>query len=65
MTESKQDLILACPHCQTPFVVRANEINCGIFRCAVNLSTQQQANPHLTQAQMEKYMQGEGVVGCG
>ena len=56
-------IIVTCPHCQLPFEVE--EGNCLVFRHAVDKKTLAPIAPHTPQAECEKLLREEKILGCG
>jgi len=54
----------ACPHCNGLVEVRANEINCTIFRHATLKSSGQQISPHAPKDECDKLLASGTINGC-
>ena len=59
------EFVIACPNCKTYFVITKNDLNCGIFRCAILKHNQKQVNPHATMEVMETLLNQNKIIGCG
>ena len=53
-----------CPHCGSKIVVKIDEINCKIFRHAVDKKTGLGVSPHLSQNECEKLIAAGSAYGC-
>lgn len=58
-----QDVVLQCPHCDTPFLVAAG--NCLIFRHGVYKDTGMQVSPHASKEMCERLIRDDLIYGCG
>lgn len=58
------DLVFVCPHCDTPFIVRETEINCGIFRHGAYRATLEPLPPHLPRDQCQDLLERNLIWGC-
>ena len=56
-------MYISCPHCEQIFEII--EINCGIFRCGVYISTNEQINPHLGKEDCDQLVKNNLIYGCG
>lgn len=54
--------VVICPHCC--LVSEILEINCGIFRCGYDKETLTQIAPHLSQAECERLVKENKIIGC-
>ena len=54
--------IVKCPNCQVEIIIE--EINCRIFRHAVNKATGEQMNPHASKAECDDAVSKDTVYGC-
>jgi len=58
----KVNVIIKCPHCLEYIIIE--EINCGIFRHGVVISTGEQINPHSDKETCDYYINNKLVYGC-
>jgi len=58
----KVNIIIKCPHCLEYIIIE--EINCGIFRHGVLISTGEQINPHSDKETCDYYINNKLVYGC-
>lgn len=54
-----------CPHCAGTIIVHRNELNCRIFRHGVYRNNLQPMNPHAPQAECERLVSENQIMGCG
>jgi hypothetical protein len=57
-------LIFRCLYCNEYIEVSINEINCQIFRHAIDKVTYQQINPHATKDECDKLIESNSIYGC-
>lgn len=65
MARLPADFHFECPWCSIPIVVAQNEVNCGVFRCAVDRAGFQQINPHLPKQECDRLAAAGQIYGCG
>ena len=53
---------LTCPHCGVTIVIES--INCGIFRCGIYRSNNEQIPPHLGEEECKKLLEDRKIWGC-
>jgi hypothetical protein len=58
-------IIVVCPHCDQRILIYKNEINCSIFRHAIQKSNGQQINPHATKIECDFLLERDLIYGCG
>jgi hypothetical protein len=58
------DIMLECPHCNIPFIVNINEINCAIFRHAVFKTNMKPINPHESESKCNELIEKNLIYGC-
>jgi len=65
VTQVEDMYVFECPHCDGTVVVSIHEVNCKIFRHAVNRTTGEQLNPHASQHECETLCAQGVLLGCG
>lgn len=55
--------MMECPWCGTS--IEIEQINCGIFRCGILKSNNEQIPPHLSKEECEKFVEEDLIYGCG
>jgi len=55
--------IVICPNCDEFVIVQ--ELNCCIFRHAINISTGEQIDPHSSRETCEEFVKNGAIFGCG
>lgn len=63
MRPACKDVVLMCPHCDSPFEVISG--NCLVFRHGVYISNGRQISPHASQSVCEKLVADGLIYGCG
>jgi hypothetical protein len=54
--------IVKCPNCQVEIIIE--EVNCKIFRHAVNKTTGEQMNPHASKTECDEAIEKDTIYGC-
>jgi hypothetical protein len=54
--------IVKCPNCQVEIIIE--EVNCRIFRHAVNKATGEQMNPHASKTECDEAVSKDTIYGC-
>ncbi len=62
MTNPDKNFVVLCPHCNVWILIE--EINCAIFRHAVNKHTFIQIPPHLPKQFCEQLLEKGEIFGC-
>ena len=57
-------IIITCPHCEDYILIYKKEINCAIFRHAINKNTFMQINPHASKEECDYLITNNLVYGC-
>ncbi len=59
-------IVYHCPYedCKLLSIVYKHEINCGIFRCGYNKSTNQQIPQHLPKSECDQLRNNLEIIGC-
>lgn len=60
----KDNYIFECPHCNYLVIVCKNELNCCIFRHAVNKNNFKQISPHASKLQCDDLFASNNIYGC-
>jgi hypothetical protein len=60
----KIELLLYCPHCNEPFIVKQDELNCHIFRHGFDIRKQEQICPHLSEENCILARKNPDIIGC-
>jgi len=60
---SETNFIIICPQCYAPIIIE--QINCGIFRHAICIDTNQQIPPHSSKDFCEQLVAEKKIYGCG
>lgn len=56
--------IYECPYCNENIIIYKNEINCGIFRHAIDKITFKQIDPHTPKNICDNLFENNKVFGC-
>ena len=56
--------IYLCPYCNDNIIIYDNELNCCIFRHAIDKITYKQINPHSTKEECDLLVKNNNVYGC-
>ena len=57
------NFIVICPQCNVPIVIE--QLNCGIFRHATYIDTNQQIPPHSSKEVCDELIAEKKIYGCG
>ena len=57
--------VFLCPHCQLMVQVKANEINCRIFRHGIYKKDNTQLHPHAPEELCDRLRNSDTIWGCG
>lgn len=60
-----EDICITCPHCHSPIMVYAKDINCAIFRHGVMKKTGLQIDQHLPKIVCDELAREGKIYGCG
>ena len=60
-----QTLIFSCPQCGDLIIVDQKDLNCCIFRHAVDKKTFQPINPHASERECQSLVDTQQIYGCG
>jgi hypothetical protein len=63
MTESNEEFIIQCPHCD--MCIEVVKLNCRIFRHGVYKRTGKQIPPHLDKPTCDSLFETGQIYGCG
>ena len=63
--EIDEIIITPCPHCFEEVLVYLNNVNCGMFRHAVFISSGELIPSNFTKEVCERLIEEEKVYGCG
>jgi hypothetical protein len=63
MTESNEEFIIQCPHCD--MCIEVVKLNCRIFRHGVYKRTGKQIPPHLDKPTCDRLFETGQIYGCG
>jgi len=64
MCDINKIYVLKCPHCQDYLIINKNEINCCIFRHAINKNGSN-FNPHASISECIYAKENDLIYGCG
>jgi DNA-directed RNA polymerase subunit RPC12/RpoP len=57
------EFIVVCPHCKQSILIQ--EINCGIFRHGIIISSGEQIDPHAPKSICDELYHTNQIYGCG
>lgn len=57
--------VFECPHCDGMVQVKEKQVQCQIFRHGATKANNKQINPHATQEECERLVEGDLIYGCG
>lgn len=58
-----RDLVISCPHCETPVVIE--KLNCCIFRHGTLIVSGKQIDPHASKELCDFFVEKNKIYGCG
>jgi len=57
--------IFTCLHCNEPFIIYSNELNCRILRHGAYRDTLKPIEPHASKSVCDELAKNYKIIGCG